>query len=325
VENRDSGAQKRAALRRWLTDRTAMLSRQGYIVETWREYRGRRLGPYYRLRYRAEGRGRSIYLGRDAAFAEEVRDRLRDLQSPLRKKREAHKRWKQERAQLRKLKARWEVELRKIGLRLKGFEVRGPVTAALRRAFWMELQARPAAATGGGVGWDKAASAAEGPPARAARWAGARCASLSHPTSGRAAAATSGQDRAICGKTAIECPKEKRVRRWRASRRALSSPMPTAAGPASGQGVPERRLTEMDKGHDAAHPRHPRPPPRLQRWQNHAAAGRKETEVVGARALLPLRGRRTITSSQSPHTVAGDGCSRCCSALSVSFFTRIAS
>jgi hypothetical protein len=191
VENRHSGAQKRAALRRWLANRATALSRQGYVVETWRSYGGRRLGPYYRLRYREEGQERSLYLGRDAAFAEEVRGRLRDLQAPLRSKREGDKRYKRERAYLRRLKARWEEELRKIGLRLKGFEVRGPVTAALRRAFFIELmQQHPALA------------------ARATWWAGARGASLSHPTSGCPAMAASEQDQAICGKTPFRCPKK---------------------------------------------------------------------------------------------------------------------
>jgi hypothetical protein len=135
VENRDSGAQKREAVMQWLADHGTALRRRGYVVQTWREYCGRRLGPYYRLRYREQGRERSVYLGRDAALAEDVHRRLRDMQAPRRAQREADRRYKAERAVLRRLKARWEGELRKIGLRLKGFEVRGPVRACLRRAF----------------------------------------------------------------------------------------------------------------------------------------------------------------------------------------------
>jgi hypothetical protein len=222
VENRRSCAQKLAAVERWLAGREMALSRQGYVVESWRQYRGRRLGPYYRLRYRERGRMRSVYLGRDAVLAEEVRGRLSELQRPLRRKREAHKRWKKERAYLRILKARWEAELRKIGLRLKGFEVRGPVTFCLRRAFFIELmQQDPAPAER--AGRDKAAFAADGPPTptrQAKRWAGARCASLSHPTSalsrptlGCTVLRASGPCGLICGKSAFWCPKIARSRR----------------------------------------------------------------------------------------------------------------
>ena len=37
---------------------------QGTVTTSWRTYRGRRLGPYYRLAWRENGRQRSIYLGR---------------------------------------------------------------------------------------------------------------------------------------------------------------------------------------------------------------------------------------------------------------------
>ena len=40
-----------------------VFSRQGAIVATWREHQGRKLGPYYRLAWREEGRQRSRYLG----------------------------------------------------------------------------------------------------------------------------------------------------------------------------------------------------------------------------------------------------------------------
>jgi hypothetical protein len=136
--------EKYAAVMHCLVGRAGRLMRQGYVAETWREYRGRRLGPYYRLWWREEGRKRSVYLGRDAALAEEVRASLRQMQAPLRKKREADRRLKQQRAMVRQFKARWEAELHKIGLRLKGFEVRGPVRLALH-AYYLRWYLGPGA------------------------------------------------------------------------------------------------------------------------------------------------------------------------------------
>ena len=52
----------------------------GSVGSKWRNYRGRRLGPYFRLRYCQDGRERSLYLGRSEELAEEVRGLLADLQ-----------------------------------------------------------------------------------------------------------------------------------------------------------------------------------------------------------------------------------------------------
>ncbi|MFH1269080.1 MAG: hypothetical protein ABIK89_25415 [Planctomycetota bacterium] len=56
----------------------------GTVVSTWRTYRGRRLGPYFRLAYRKGGRQWSIYLGRSEGLARRVRDLLARLQHPRR-------------------------------------------------------------------------------------------------------------------------------------------------------------------------------------------------------------------------------------------------
>jgi hypothetical protein len=104
-------------------------------VETWRFHRGRRLGPYYQLRYREQHCGRSLYLGRDPALAEQVRERLRQMQATQRVLREAKKEWQRERATLRQLLAPARAELRRIGLWMKGFEIRGPVRACLAAYF----------------------------------------------------------------------------------------------------------------------------------------------------------------------------------------------
>jgi hypothetical protein len=102
-----------------------VLSRQGVVKSTWRTYRGTRLGPYYRLVYRLDGRARSCYLGRSAALAEKVRALVAQWQKPLRE----HRLWvdlrKRSLAALRAHKAVWAQELARAGFRLKGYEIRG--------------------------------------------------------------------------------------------------------------------------------------------------------------------------------------------------------
>ncbi len=100
-------------------------ARQGAVVASWRYYQGRKLGPYYRLAYREEGRQRFIYLGRAEGLAQAVRDLLAALQRPLCRRRLFDALRTQAREMLRQAKASMAEELAKWGLRLKGFEVRG--------------------------------------------------------------------------------------------------------------------------------------------------------------------------------------------------------
>ncbi len=124
-EKSGSGAQRREAVLEFLSAHADSLGRQGYVVETWRMRGRRRCGPYYRLRYRDGHTQRSLYLGGSAELAEEVRERLRDLQQP----RTERLRWDallaRQRVHGRRLKAALALELAKIGLKLKGFEIRG--------------------------------------------------------------------------------------------------------------------------------------------------------------------------------------------------------
>jgi len=98
---------------------------QGSVVAGWRRYRGRRLGPYYRLVYRHRGRQCSVYLGRSGELAERVRAALKQLQAPLRRFREFARVRARIKASLRRERAWLDAELRKSGLYLKGFEPRG--------------------------------------------------------------------------------------------------------------------------------------------------------------------------------------------------------
>lgn len=98
---------------------------QGAVIETWRYHRGVRLGPYYRLAFRGEGRQRSIYLGTDPELADEVRRWLKAQQANRREELQRRRWLKSLRSRLRKCKEEWARELRKVGLYLKGSEVRG--------------------------------------------------------------------------------------------------------------------------------------------------------------------------------------------------------
>jgi hypothetical protein len=103
-------------------------TRQGSIVATWRIYRGRRLGPYYRLVWREDGRQRTLYLGRQGPIVDEVRCLLDIIQAPTRFQRAVrHRRARFRREVLRPLK-RYLDETFLVyggGLYLKGWELRG--------------------------------------------------------------------------------------------------------------------------------------------------------------------------------------------------------
>src|SRR5438094_953340 len=102
-----------------------IFSRQGAVLVSWRSRQGRKLGPYYRLAYREGGRQRALYLGSSAELAGEVRSALQVLQAPRQRRRAWQVQWKKGRAALRRQKLQWDAELRRLGLYLKGYEVRG--------------------------------------------------------------------------------------------------------------------------------------------------------------------------------------------------------
>ena len=97
-----------------------LFATQGTVVSGWRTYRGRRLGPYFRVAYRDGGRQRSIYLGRCMELARRVRELLARLQRNNRRRRLFARLKAQVRASLRRAKARlsellrpWNPELRR--------------------------------------------------------------------------------------------------------------------------------------------------------------------------------------------------------------------
>jgi hypothetical protein len=130
LENREFVDQKAVrkfqAVKRWMETHRDQLSHQDTVVEAYRTYRGRKLGPYYRLAYRdRDGRQRSIYLGASAELAERVRGLLVECQAELHEERERRRVRRILHAELKKAKALWADELAKRGLRLQGYEVRG--------------------------------------------------------------------------------------------------------------------------------------------------------------------------------------------------------
>ena len=102
-----------------------VFGRQGAIVATWCEHQGRKLGPYYRLAWREEGRQRSRYLGCSTWVVERVRELLARVQQELRQSRQLRRLERTARAAIRWSKGLLRKELGRLGLWLKGFEVRG--------------------------------------------------------------------------------------------------------------------------------------------------------------------------------------------------------
>ena len=125
LENLKSADQKRQRIVEFIAEHTEIFSRRGAMVETWREYAGRRQGPYFSLIFRQAGRQRSLYLGSDPRLADAVRELLERAQTPLREQRAAERSRASMEAELRRYKAAWDAELRPYGLQLKGWEVRG--------------------------------------------------------------------------------------------------------------------------------------------------------------------------------------------------------
>jgi hypothetical protein len=102
-----------------------IFSRQGTIVASFRTYNGRKLGPYYRLAYRAEGCQRSIYLGKSKKILRQVRRLLEKLQKTVKTKRFMCQAQKTFQKMMKKHQAQFRIDLLKVGLQLRGYAARG--------------------------------------------------------------------------------------------------------------------------------------------------------------------------------------------------------
>jgi len=125
LENRNLVDQKFRDICDRIESRLDVFAHQGTIVESWRTYSGRKLGPYYRLSYRDGEKQQSIYLGKSKEFADRVKQRLDEIQSPVKQQRRMERIISCARAELREHKRRWNADLEKFGLSSKGYEVRG--------------------------------------------------------------------------------------------------------------------------------------------------------------------------------------------------------
>lgn len=104
-------------------DRDA-LARQGVVVAEYRSCHHRRWGPYFKLRWRRNGRQQVRYLGRDPARAELVRAALAVLRRPRRLARQLAALLHQARAGLARAKVVLAEPLAERGYRLHGYRAR---------------------------------------------------------------------------------------------------------------------------------------------------------------------------------------------------------
>ena len=131
MENRESVDQNTHRALGLIASRPEIFARRGSVVASWRTYRGRRLGPYFRLTYREAGRQCSVYLGRAGRVVETVRERLAELQGPLKRSRIYRQARAEIKAALGPVKRELDRRLRRVGLYMKGFEVRGWRTSSM--------------------------------------------------------------------------------------------------------------------------------------------------------------------------------------------------
>jgi hypothetical protein len=125
LENRKTVRQTLPSPLELIAARPEFFMRRGAVVSTWRRKKECRNGPYYQLCFREDGRQRWVYLGRDGPLVEAVRQALAQLQQPLERHRQYLRTRKRLMAAMRQHKVRLDANLRRIGLRLQGFEVRG--------------------------------------------------------------------------------------------------------------------------------------------------------------------------------------------------------
>jgi hypothetical protein len=125
LENRQVVDQKLVEVLELIKSWPSLFAHQGAVLESWRIHGGKKLGPYYRLAFRQQGRQRSIYLGASNERAGQVRARLAAVQKPAKSKQVLERARARVKVELRKHKRGLDQQLRERGLYLKGYEVRG--------------------------------------------------------------------------------------------------------------------------------------------------------------------------------------------------------
>lgn len=102
------------------------LQHQGFVAEEFRDRAGRRWGPYYKLRWRQDGRQRVRYLGNDTRRVHEIRVALQHWQQVTRLTREVEELFRQSRKALKSLKDALSPQVSAAGKRWHGYQTRRP-------------------------------------------------------------------------------------------------------------------------------------------------------------------------------------------------------
>ena len=108
-----------------LTDEDVLsLVHQGFLTAEYRNYGGARLGPYFKLRWRSNGRQRVKYLGRDVNRAEAVSDAINSLREGKRRQDRLTALVADARKSLRRAKQAMNAAMANQGRYFHGFAVR---------------------------------------------------------------------------------------------------------------------------------------------------------------------------------------------------------
>ena len=99
---------------------------QGFVAPEFRVRAGRRWGPYYKLRWRQNGRQRVRYLGTDESAVGEIRKALKTWQQPVRLEKEVNSLFRQTRKALKSLKDALTPQICDDGKKWHGYESRRP-------------------------------------------------------------------------------------------------------------------------------------------------------------------------------------------------------
>jgi hypothetical protein len=121
----DSVDQKRREVFAFLAAHGVLLAAQGSVQESYRLYKGRKLGPFFRLSFREAGQQRSLYIGRDQALAAEIKAQMQKLRAPRAHARQLERCLADCRGSLKVAKLEFRRRLEAEGLRLQGNEIRG--------------------------------------------------------------------------------------------------------------------------------------------------------------------------------------------------------
>ncbi len=101
--------------------RQDIISHYGHLESYWKTYRGKRLGPYYKVVFWDAGRRKSIYFGRNEDLAKWVRELLARLQHEHRQRTYLRQLRNKIRRALRHEKAKLGEMLAPRGFRMKGY------------------------------------------------------------------------------------------------------------------------------------------------------------------------------------------------------------